>query len=55
MEKQETQSEYETETLHVPCSIRVAAWICTWTLTKANSGRLHTFHMKAQRRILNIK
>ena len=27
----------------------------TWTLTKANSGRLQTFHMKAQRRILNIK
>ena len=28
MEKQETQSEYETETLHVPCSIRLAA--CIW-------------------------
>ena len=27
VEKQETQSEYETETLHVPCSIRLAAWI----------------------------
>ena len=27
MEKQETQSEQETETLHIPCSIRLAAWI----------------------------
>ena len=27
----------------------------TWTLTKADSARLQAFHMKAQRRILNIK
>ena len=27
----------------------------TWTLTKADSVRLQAFHMKAQRRILNIK
>ena len=27
----------------------------TWTLTKAHSARLQTFHIKAQRRILNIK
>ena len=27
----------------------------TWTLTKADTARLQAFHMKAQRRILNIK
>jgi len=35
MEKQETQSEYETETLHVPCSIRLAAWI--WDVDSGES------------------
>jgi len=41
VEKQDThQSEYEIE---------------TWTLTKADSAPLQAFHMKAQRRILNIK
>jgi len=27
----------------------------TWTLTKADTARLQAFHIKAQRRILNIK
>jgi len=27
----------------------------TWTLTKADTARLQAFHMKAQRRILNMK
>ena len=52
MEKQETQSEYKTETLHMSVVQSVLLHGSeTWTLTKANTARLQAFHMKAQRRI----
>ena len=48
MEKQETQSEYETETLHVLVQSVLLHGSETWTLTKADTARLQAFYLVGQ-------